>query len=93
MALVKNTRTGKVADVPDHYVGHPVLGANLVPVEDTPKQAPKTAAKKKTAKYVANAADGDGDGLIQDGTEWERPVGTEIEGQPAPEDETENNEE
>lgn len=28
--------------------------------------------------YVFNANDGDGDGMVQDGTEFERPVGTEF---------------
>jgi hypothetical protein len=37
------------------------------------KRAPKPAA------YVPNAIDADGDGLVQDGTEFERPVGTEID--------------
>lgn len=37
--------------------------------------------KKKTytpKPYVPEALDGDGDGLVQDGTEFERPVETEI---------------
>ena len=94
MALVMNTRTGKVSNVPDHYIGHPVFGAEIVLVEDFPAAEEKMpVTKKKPAKYVPQAEDGDGDGLVQDGTEWERPVGTEIEGQPAPENETENNEE
>lgn len=94
MALVMNTRTGKVSNVPDHYIGHPVFGAEIVLVEDFPAaEEKKPVTKKKPAKYVPEALDGDGDGLVQDGTEWERPVGTEIEGQPAPENETENNEE
>lgn len=94
MALVKNTRTGKVANVPEHYLGHPILGADLVLVEDgAPVAQEKPVSKKKPAKYVPDAVDGDGDGLVQDGTIWERPEGTEIEGQPAPEDEIENNEE
>jgi hypothetical protein len=28
--------------------------------------------------YKPNARDGDGDGLVQDGTEWERPVDTQL---------------
>jgi hypothetical protein len=39
-------------------------------------------AKKRTPKpvtYVPAAIDADGDGLVQDGTEFERPVGTEID--------------
>lgn len=30
--------------------------------------------------FDPNATDGDGDGLVQDGTEWERPAGTQPEG-------------
>lgn len=33
----------------------------------------------KVEGYVPEAIDGDNDGLVQDGTEFERPVGTEIE--------------
>jgi len=41
-------------------------------------------AKRKTYTpkvegYVPQAIDGDNDGLVQDGTEFERPVGTEID--------------
>lgn len=32
------------------------------------------ATKKKTVEFKADAIDGDGDGLVQDGTEWERPL-------------------
>lgn len=35
--------------------------------------------KSKTEGYVPEAIDADGDGLVQDGTEFERPVGTEID--------------
>jgi hypothetical protein len=31
-------------------------------------------------EYNPNATDGDGDGFVQDGTKWERPVGTQLEG-------------
>ena len=37
-------------------------------------------ASKKNG-YVPNAVDADGDGLVQDGTEFERPVGTELAGE------------
>lgn len=33
---------------------------------------------KRKATYVPKAIDADGDGLVQDGTEFERPVGTEL---------------
>jgi hypothetical protein len=35
-------------------------------------------AKEEKPPYVPEAKDGDKDGLIQDGTKWERPVGTEL---------------
>ena len=34
---------------------------------------------KRKSTYVPKAIDADGDGLVQDGTEFERPVGTEAE--------------
>lgn len=83
MAIAKNTRTDKVVSVPDHYIGHEILGKDLILLTDETLAAPK--AKKKQADYIPAALDADGDGLVQDGTEWERPVGTEIEEQPAPE--------
>jgi len=47
MALAINTRTGKTVSVPDHYVGHPVLGKNLVLKTDEAQAAPKKETKKK----------------------------------------------
>ena len=47
MALAINTRTGKTASVPDHYIGHPVLGKNLVAAGDEAQAAPKKETKKK----------------------------------------------
>jgi hypothetical protein len=47
MPLVKNKNTGIVKNVPDHYVGHPVLGKNLVLVTDEVQAAPKKETKKK----------------------------------------------
>lgn len=37
-------------------------------------------ASKKNG-YVPKALDADGDGMVQDGTEFERPVGTELAGE------------
>lgn len=93
MAFAKNTRTGKTVNVPDHYIGHEVLGKDLEPIDGAEVQAAPKKEKKAKAKYVPQAVDGDGDGLVQDGTEWERPFGTEIEEQPAPEIDIESNEE
>jgi len=30
MASAMNKRTGKVTDVPEHYIGHPVLGKDSI---------------------------------------------------------------
>lgn len=47
MAHAMNTKTGKTVSVPDHYIGHPVLGKNLVLVTDEAQAAPKKETKKK----------------------------------------------
>lgn len=47
MAIVRNTRTGITANVPNHYVGHPVLGNDLVLVTDEVEAAPNKETKKK----------------------------------------------
>ena len=39
----------------------------------------KAAPNKKPATFKANAKDADGDGMVQDGTIYERPVVDEIE--------------
>ena len=40
----------------------------------TPKKATAKPAPKKATGHKANAVDGDGDGLVQDGTPFERPA-------------------
>lgn len=92
MAIAFNGRTGKTVSVPDHYIGHEVLGKDLILVEDKVQAAPKKEKKKKYTEYNPVAVDADGDGLVQDGTIWERPVDTEIEEQPAPDNIEENEE-
>ena len=47
MAQAKNTKTGKIVSVPDHYIGHPVLGKNLTLVKDEAQAAPKKETKSK----------------------------------------------
>ena len=47
MAIVRNTKTGIITSVPDHYVGHPVLGKNLVLATDKAQAAPKKETPKK----------------------------------------------
>lgn len=92
MALATNTRTGKTVNVPDHYIGHEVLGKDLVAFGEEFQAAPKKEKKKKYAEYNPDAVDGDGDGLVQDGTVWDETGSTEIEEQPAPDNNKENEE-
>ncbi len=94
MALFRHKVTGELVSRPAHYADHKVLGKNLELVSTEEAQievaAPaKKRSTKKTAEYIPAAEDADGDGLVQDGTEWEREVGVEI-----PQEEIiENNEE
>lgn len=76
MPKLRNIVTGAVKDLPARYVG-------LYPyelVEDSAEVATESAkpAKKKKAEYVSPTVDADGDGMVQDGTIFERPVGTEL---------------
>lgn len=48
MANVKNTRTGKFASVPEHYIGHPVLGKDLIVVDEQVEAAPNKEKKSKS---------------------------------------------
>ena len=47
MAQALNKRTGLTVDVPAHYIGHPVLGKNLVAVSNEAQAAPKKETPKK----------------------------------------------
>jgi hypothetical protein len=61
---LRNIVTGTVKDLPARYIG-------LYPyevVEETPV----------VSGYVEDARDGDEDGLVQDGTPFEREEGTEL---------------
>jgi hypothetical protein len=61
---LRNIVTGTVKDLPARYIG-------LYPyevVEETPV----------VSGYVEDARDGDGDGLVQDGTSFEREEGVEL---------------
>jgi len=63
MPKLKNVVTGVVKDLPERYVGlYPYILVEDVAVEG----------------YKSPAIDADGDGLIQDRTPFERPVGTEL---------------
>lgn len=54
MALATNKITGFTVSVPDHYIGHPVLGKNLVLKADKAQAAPKkeTPIKEQPAPVV-----------------------------------------
>lgn len=45
MAQALNKRTGLMTSVPAHYIGHPVLGKNLVAVGAEVQAAPKKENK------------------------------------------------
>ena len=63
MPLVKNIRTGKIADVPEHYIGHPALGGDLVELNKVSSAAPKKekkspfTTKKKEEEQLAPEID------------------------------------
>lgn len=46
MPIVRNTKTNVVSSVPRHYIGHPVLGANLVLVDGEEKTVAPITPKK-----------------------------------------------
>ena len=48
MAHAKNTRTDKFVSVPDHYIGHPVLGKDLILINEEVEAAPKKEKKSKS---------------------------------------------
>jgi hypothetical protein len=82
MPKLFNTVTKKWEFMPDSYVGK-------FPFKTEAEMAPEpevvsivtekvVSKSKKKAEYTPEAADGDGDGLVQDGTVFERPFGTEL---------------
>ena len=81
MPQMRNTITGKVNWMPDSYIGQfpfevveEVLAVEPV-VEVVVEETVKKPRKRK-AEYVSPTTDADGDGLVQDGTIFERPVDT-----------------
>tara|TARA_R110000764_G_scaffold233008_1_gene325690 strand:+ start:79 stop:345 length:267 start_codon:yes stop_codon:yes gene_type:complete len=83
MPKLYNTVMKKFMFMPDHYTGQfpfdTVEEAAAKGIVDTEAvETPKPAKAAETPKVVYNpdAKDGDGDGLVQDGTEFQRPVGT-----------------
>lgn len=59
MAIAKNARTGNIVSVPEHYIGHPVLGIDLVSVDTEVQAAPKkeTKIKKEQPAPVVEAVE------------------------------------
>ena len=49
-----------------------------VVVEEEPTPTEQTLEEKIADGYNPDARDGDGDGFVQDATDWERPVDTEM---------------
>lgn len=80
MPKLLNTITGKINWMPDSYVGQfPFeLVSDAPTVEPEPVVEEPKKVKKKKAEYVPAATDADNDGRVQDGTIFERPVGTEL---------------
>jgi hypothetical protein len=64
MPKLRNVVTGVVKELPARYVG-------LYPYELVEDEV-------DISGYKSPALDGDGDGMIQDGTPFERPEGTEL---------------
>jgi hypothetical protein len=57
MAFAKNIRTGNTTSVPEHYLGHPVLGKDLVAIDDMVEAAPKEKNKKyESTSFFKNKA-------------------------------------
>lgn len=53
MAFAKHIKTGQTVQVPAHYIGHPVLGKNLVALNDEIPAAPKKEKKKAVEAEVS----------------------------------------
>jgi hypothetical protein len=51
----------------------------VVEEKQTKEEVIEKAVPEITPAYNADAVDGDQDGIVQDGTAWERPAGTELE--------------
>ena len=79
MPKLYNTVTKKFDFMPESYVGKfPYLAEEPVVVEVVEVVEEVKPAKKKKAEYNPEATDSDGDGRVQDGTPFEREVGTEL---------------
>lgn len=54
MPIVRNKKTGIVVSVPSHYIGHPVLGANLELITDEVVTAPAPKKGNPTKEQIAS---------------------------------------
>ena len=59
-------------------VEEPVVTEEPIVVEEPVVTEEPTLEEMVDSGYNPDARDGDGDGLVQDGTEWERPVDTQL---------------
>lgn len=81
MPKLFNTVTKKYEMMPDSYVGqfpYEVVEEEPAVVTMVIEKVFEKPKRKRKAEYVSPTVDGDGDGLVQDGTIFERPVGTEL---------------
>lgn len=85
MPRLYNVITGKFMFMPDSYVGKYPFEQREEPAEVVVEAKPAPVKRKASAKkakpkdtYKADAIDGDGDGLVQDGTIYQREAGTEL---------------
>lgn len=80
MPQMKNTVTGRVNWMPDSYIGQfPFVVVEEVAEPVKPAEpVSKKLSRKKKADYVHPTFDADGDGLVQDGTIFEREEGVEL---------------
>ena len=81
MAIAINKRTGKTVSVPEHYIGHSVLGKDLEPAGSVVKAAPKKEKKKSSSYTPASFKN-----------MWDKQEDETTEEQPAPNDIKENEE-
>jgi hypothetical protein len=61
--------------VVEEVVEEPIISQEIV---EEPAPVEPTLEEMIADGYNPDARDGDGDGLVQDGTEWERPIDTNI---------------
>ena len=79
MPQMRNTITGKINWMPDSYIGQfPFVVVEEAPAPEPVVEAKPAKPRKRKAEYVSPTFDADGDGLVQDGTIFERPEGTEL---------------